>query len=84
MAKKRCISYTMQCATIMALISPYDYTLQCGMWRCNMTLPPYWHSIMLSISTTSLQCKGVNPYESLGVCSFLSNPLRSLPLSRSE
>jgi len=25
-------SYTLQCGTIMTLISPDDYTLQCGMW----------------------------------------------------
>jgi len=40
----RCISYTLQCGTMMTLISPGDCTLQCGMWLCNMTLPPYWNS----------------------------------------
>ena len=28
-------SYTLQCGTIMTLISPGDCTLQCGMWLCN-------------------------------------------------
>jgi len=28
-------SYTLQCGTIMTLISPGDYTLQCGMWLWN-------------------------------------------------
>ena len=27
--------YTLQCGTIMTLISPADYTLQCGMWLWN-------------------------------------------------
>jgi len=29
------ISYTLQCSTIMTLISPGDCTLQCGMWLWN-------------------------------------------------
>jgi len=28
-------SYTLQCGTIMTLISPGDCTLQCGMWLWN-------------------------------------------------
>ena len=28
-------SYTLQCGTIMTLISSGDCTLQCGMWLCN-------------------------------------------------
>ena len=28
-------SYTLQCGTIVTLISPGDYTLQCGMWLWN-------------------------------------------------
>jgi len=28
-------SYTLQCATIVTLISPGDCTLQCGMWLWN-------------------------------------------------
>jgi len=28
-------SYTVQCSTIMTLISPGDWTLQCGMWLWN-------------------------------------------------
>jgi len=28
-------SYTLQCDTIMTLISPGDCTLQCGMWLWN-------------------------------------------------
>jgi len=28
--------YTMQCGTIMTLISPGDCTLQCGMWLWNL------------------------------------------------
>jgi len=27
--------YTLQCGTIMTLISPGDCTLQCGMWHWN-------------------------------------------------
>jgi len=27
--------YTLQCGSIMTLISPGDYTLQCGMWPWN-------------------------------------------------
>ena len=30
-----CNSYTLQCGTIMTLISPGDCTLQCGMWLWN-------------------------------------------------
>jgi len=28
-------SYTLQCGTIMTMISPGDCTLQCGMWLLN-------------------------------------------------
>jgi len=28
-------SYTLQCGTIITLISPDDCTLQCGMWHWN-------------------------------------------------
>jgi len=31
-------SYTLQCGTIMTLISPGDCTLQCGMWSGNVTV----------------------------------------------
>jgi len=43
-------SYTVQCGTIMTLISPGDCTLQCGRWLWDdMQLnspkrPPYWNS----------------------------------------
>jgi len=31
-------SYTLQCGTIMTLISPGNCTLQCGVWLCIMTV----------------------------------------------
>jgi len=44
-------SYTLQCGTIVTLISPGDCTLQCGMWLWNRDMPlispkrpPYWNS----------------------------------------
>jgi len=43
-------SYTLQCGTIVTLISPGDYILQCDMWLWDdMPLnspkrPPYWNS----------------------------------------
>jgi len=42
-------SYTLQCGTIMTLISPGDCTLQCGMWLWDdiplnsSKRPPYWN-----------------------------------------
>jgi len=40
--------YTMQCGTIMTLISPGDCTLQCGMWlwNCYSELTKWQHPAM--------------------------------------
>ena len=65
-------SYTLQCGTIMTLISPDDCTLQCGRWLWDgMPLPNVRHIGILhlvSISTISPQ----STCHSATVCEILS------------
>jgi len=41
-------SYTLQCATIMTLVSPGDCTRQCGMllWNCDNEFTKWQHPAM--------------------------------------
>jgi len=45
-------SYTLQCGTIMTLISPGDCTLQCGMWlwNCDSEFTKWQHPAMWQVT----------------------------------
>ena len=67
-------SYTLQCGTIMTLISPSDCTLQCDTWLWDdMPLnspkrPPYWNSTSgfdFDHITAQSTCHSVPVYEIL-------------------
>ena len=55
--------YTLQCSTIMTLISPGDCTLQCGMWLWNHNSDfTKWHAAPYNVLRGSgMTCHGIRP-----------------------
>jgi len=49
-------SYTLQCGTIMTLISPGDCTVQCGMWLWDHDSEfNKWHEAALAVASGDLE-----------------------------
>ena len=54
--------YTLQCGTIMTLISPGDCTLQCGLWHWNHDIEfTKWQKPCNVAGGSGMTCHGIRP-----------------------